>query len=94
MHPALIKAFDAKRAAKIAKEKAEAAVAEVETAIELGEIQLVDGKFTEGRFQMQRLERTTYKYSPAVDAMREQEIMEGVATSRKTASLRFVEKDE
>ena len=94
MHPALIKAFDAKRAVKEAKEAADAAVAEVEAAIELGEIKLIDGKFSEGRFQMQRLERTTYKYSPAVEAMREQEIMEGVATSRKTASLRFLEKDE
>ena len=93
MHPALIKAFEAKRATKAAKAAEDAAVQEVLDAISIGEIELTDNRFAEGRYLLQRVERQTFKYSAAVDALKEQEIFEGVATGNKTASLRFIEKD-
>ena len=93
MHPALIKAFDAKRAVKAAKAVETAAVEEVANAIALGEIELTDDKFVEGRFSLQRLERRTFKYSTAVNELQEQEIFEGIAQEKKTVTLRFLEKD-
>jgi len=93
MHPALIKAFEAKRATKAAKAAEDAAVQEVEDAIALGEIKLTEGRFIEGRFQLQQLERRTFKYSAAVDPLKDQEVFEGVATEKRTVGLRFLEKD-
>jgi len=68
---------------------------QVQTAIELGELESLNdnGKFQYENLQIQVVERKTWKYSPAVDALREQEQFNGNATQTASTSYRFVVKD-
>ena len=77
----------------------EAIVAElrkrIQTAIELGELESLDdgGRFQYENLQIQVVERKTWKYSSAVDALKEREQFNGNATQTTNASYRFVIKD-
>ena len=93
MHPALSTRIDLIKRKKALLAEFEANTADVEAAIALGEIKFQGNSYKEDGLHVQRVDRTTYKYSPAVEAMREQEIMEGVAQPTKTSALRFVYKD-
>ena len=68
---------------------------QVQNAIELGELESLNdnGKFQYDNLQIQVVERKTWKYSPAVDALREQEQFNGNATQSTSTSYRFVVKD-
>ena len=68
---------------------------QIQTAIELGELDSLDdaGRYQYENLQIQVVERKTWKYSPAVDALREQEQFNGNATQTTNASYRFVIKD-
>ena len=94
MHPALLTRIDLIKRKKAMQAEFDANTADIEAAIALGEIKFHGNSYKENGLHLQRVERTTYKYSPAIDAMREQEIMEGIAQSSKTTSLRFVYKDD
>ena len=77
----------------------EAIVAElrkkIQVAIELGELDSLDdaGRFQYGNLQIQVVERKTWKYSAAVEALKEKEQFNGNATQSTNASYRFVVKD-
>ena len=61
----------------------------IENAVALGEIVLVDGKHEAAGVKMTSVTRTTYRYSPAVAALQEQEKFQGTADARTTTSYRF-----
>jgi lipopolysaccharide biosynthesis regulator YciM len=94
MHPALIQRIDLIKRKKLLQTELDANLAAVQAAIDAGEIKLENDRYQEGGLYINVVERTNYKFSPAVDALREQEIFEQIATAQKTASLRFVYKDE
>ena len=82
----------------IRKEKAlaeEKALAKelIQNAIELGEIKLVGNKVVAGPLTVSIFERTSWKYTAAVDALKEQEQFEGTAAQTKTHSYRYVLRD-
>ena len=68
---------------------------QIQTAIELGELESLDdgGRFQYENLQIQVVERKTWKYSSAVDALKEREQFNGNATQTTNASYRFVIKD-
>ena len=68
---------------------------QIQTAIELGELESLvdDGRYVYDNLQIQVVERKTWKYSSAVDALREQEQFNGTATQTTNASYRFVVKE-
>ena len=77
----------------------EAIVAElrkrIQTAIELGELDSFDdaGRYQYQNLQIQRVERKTWKYSSAVETLKEREQFNGHATQTTSASYRFLIKD-
>ena len=93
MHPALLTRIDLIKRKKALQIELDANLAAVQEAIDRGEIKLENDRYSEGGLSINVVERTNYKFSPAVDALREQEIFEQIATAQKTASLRFVYKD-
>ena len=68
---------------------------QIQTAIELGELESLDdgGRFQYENLQIQVVERKTWKYSPAVDQLKEREQFNGNATQTTNASYRFLIKD-
>ena len=68
---------------------------QIQTAIELGELDSFDdaGRYQYENLQIQIVERKTWKYSPAVDALREQEQFNGNATQSTNSSYRFLIKE-
>jgi hypothetical protein len=68
---------------------------QIQTAIELGELESFsdNGRFQYENLQIQVVERKTWKYSPAVDALREQEQFNGNATQSTNSSYRFLLKE-
>ena len=67
----------------------------IQTAIELGELDSLGdaGRYVYENLQIQVVERKTWKYSPAVEALKEKEQFNGNATQSTNASYRFVVKD-
>ena len=68
---------------------------QIQVAIELGELESLDdaGRYVYENLQIQVVERKTWKYSPAVEALKEKEQFNGNATQSTNASYRFVVKD-
>jgi hypothetical protein len=68
---------------------------QIQTAIELGELKSLDdaGRYVYENLQIQVVERKTWRYSPAVDQLKEKEQFNGNATQSTNASYRFVVKD-
>jgi hypothetical protein len=68
---------------------------QIQTAIELGELKSLDdaGRYVYENLQIQVVERKTWKYSAAVEALKEKEQFNGNATQSTNASYRFVVKD-
>jgi hypothetical protein len=68
---------------------------QIQTAIELGELESLDdaGRYVYDNLQIQVVERKTWKYSSAVDALKEKEQFNGNATQTSNTSYRFVIKD-
>lgn len=67
----------------------------IQTAIEQGELDSLDdaGRYVYENLQIQVVERKTWKYSAAVEALKEKEQFNGNATQSTNASYRFVVKD-
>ena len=67
----------------------------IQAAIEQGELDSLDdaGRYVYENLQIQVVERKTWKYSPAVEALKEKEQFNGNATQSTNASYRFVVKD-
>ena len=68
---------------------------QIQIAIELGELESLDdqGRYVYDNLQIQVVERKSWKYSPAVDQLKEKEQFNGNATQTTNASYRFVLKD-
>ena len=68
---------------------------QIQIAIELGELESLDdqGRYVYDNLQIQVVERKTWKYSSAVDQLKEKEQFNGNATQTTNASYRFVVKD-
>jgi len=68
---------------------------QIQVAIELGELESLDdqGRYVYDNLQIQKVERKTWKYSSAVDALKEKEQFNGNATQTSNTSYRFVIKD-
>ena len=68
---------------------------QIQTAIEMGELDSLDdqGRYVYDNLQIQVVERKSWKYSPAVDQLKEKEQFNGNATQSTSASYRFVVKD-
>ena len=68
---------------------------QIQIAIELGELESLDdqGRYVYDNLQIQVVERKTWKYSSAVDQLKEKEQFNGNATQTTNASYRFVLKD-
>ena len=68
---------------------------QIQIAIELGELESLDdqGRYVYDNLQIQVVERKTWKYSSAVDQLKEKEQFNGNATQSTSASYRFVIKD-
>ena len=68
---------------------------QIQIAIELGELESLDdqGRYVYDNLQIQVVERKSWKYSPAVDQLKEKEQFNGNATQSTSASYRFVVKD-
>ena len=68
---------------------------QIQIAIELGELESLDdqGRYVYDNLQIQVVERKSWKYSPAVDQLKEKEQFNGNATQNTSASYRFVVKD-
>ena len=64
---------------------------QIQTAIELGELESLNdqGKYAYDNLQIQVVERKSWKYSPAVEALKEREQFNGDATQTTNASYRF-----
>ena len=77
----------------------EAIVAElrkqIQTAIELGELESLDdaGRYQYKNLTIQNVPRKSWKYSAAVDQLKEKEQFNGDATQTVNASYRFIIKD-
>lgn len=94
MHPAIqkkIEAIQLKRQASAIDAEANDAI---QTAIDLGEITLTDGKLVDGPFTIQTVTRKTWEYTDAVKALQEQEVFEGVATLKQSTSFRYTLKND
>ena len=67
---------------------------QIQTAIELGELESLNdqGKYAYDNLQIQVVERKSWKYSPAVEALKEREQFNGDATQTTNASYRFLVK--
>ena len=65
---------------------------QIQTAIELGELESFDdgGRFQYENLQIQVVERKTWKYSSAVDTLKEREQFNGNATQTSSSSYRFL----
>lgn len=68
---------------------------QIQTAIELDELSSLEdqGKFVYDNLQIQVVERKSWKYTKAVDELKEREQFEGIATPTTNASYRFVIKE-
>ena len=68
---------------------------QIQTAIELGELESLDdgGRFQYENLQIQVVERKTWKYSSAVETLKEKEQFNGNATQTTNASYRFLVKE-
>ena len=68
---------------------------QIQTAIELGELESLDdaGRYQYQNLQIQVVERKTWKYSSAVDTLKEREQFNGNATQTTNSSYRFLIKD-
>ena len=68
---------------------------QIQTAIEMGELESLDdqGRYVYDNLQIQVVERKSWKYSPAVEALKEKEQFNGNATQATSASYRFVVKE-
>ena len=68
---------------------------QIQTAIELGELESLDdgGRFQYENLQIQVVERKTWKYSSAVETLKEREQFNGNATQTTNASYRFLVKE-
>ena len=68
---------------------------QIQIAIELGELESLDdqGRYVYDNLQIQVVERKTWKYTSAVDQLKEKEQFNGNATQTTNASYRFVLKD-
>ena len=77
----------------------EAIVAElrkqIQTAIELGELDSLDdaGRYQYKNLTIQNVPRKSWKYSSAVETLKEREQFNGNATQTTNASYRFIVKD-
>ena len=69
---------------------------QIQTAIELGELDSLNdqGTYVYQNLKVAVVERKTWKYSSAVDALREQEQFNGTATQTTNASYRFTVKSD
>ena len=67
----------------------------IQAAIEEGELESLDdaGRYVYENLQIQVVERKTWRYSPAVDQLKEKEQFNGNATQTSNSSYRFVVKD-
>ena len=67
----------------------------IQAAIEEGELESLDdaGRYVYENLQIQVVERKTWKYSSAVDQLKEKEQFNGNATQTSNSSYRFVVKD-
>ena len=65
---------------------------QIQIAIELGELESLDdqGRYVYDNLQIQVVERKSWKYSPAVDQLREREQFDGTAKQQINSSYRFV----
>ena len=65
---------------------------QIQIAIELGELESLDdqGRYVYDNLQIQVVERKTWKYSSAVDQLREREQFDGTAKQQINSSYRFV----
>ena len=68
---------------------------QIQTAIALGELEALDdaGRFNYQNLQIQVVERKTWKYSSAVETLKEREQFNGHATQSTSSSYRFILKD-
>ena len=68
---------------------------QIQTAIELGELESLDdaGRYQYQNLQIQVVERKTWKYSSAVDTLKEREQFNGNATQTTNSAYRFLIKD-
>jgi hypothetical protein len=68
---------------------------QIQTAIELGELESLDdgGRFQYENLQIQVVERKTWKYSSAVETLKEREQFNGNATQTTNSSYRFLVKE-
>ena len=68
---------------------------QIQTAIELGELDSLDdaGRYQYQNLTIQNVPRKTWKYSEAVDQLKEKEQFNGDATQTINASYRFIVKD-
>ena len=94
MHPALREKIALIKEKKILESKIQANEFAIAAAISIGEIELDDGKHTAGPLTMSEVKRTSYRYSPAVAALQEREVFEGVATLKQSTFFRYTLKDE
>ena len=99
VNPSTIQLLDVFLAKQAQLKNLELIVAElrkkIQTAIEMGELESLDdaGRYVYENLQIQVVERKTWKYSPAVDQLKEKEQFNGNATQTTNASYRFVVKD-
>ena len=65
---------------------------QIQVAIEMGELSSLDdaGRYVYENLQIQVVERKSWKYSPAVDQLREREQFDGTAKQQINSSYRFV----
>ena len=68
---------------------------EIQTAIEVGELDSLDdaGRYQYENLTIQNVPRKTWKYSAAVDQLKEKEQFNGDATQTTTAAYRFIVKE-
>ena len=68
---------------------------QIQTAIELGELDSLDdaGRYQYQNLTIQNVPRKSWKYSAAVDQLKEKEQFSGDATQTISASYRFIVKD-
>lgn len=67
----------------------------IEISIGLGELEslAVDGTYVYNNLRIQPVSRKVWEYSPAVDALKEQEQFNGTALQKTNVSHRFIIKD-
>lgn len=89
MHPALREKIELIKEKQILESKIQANDFAIQAAVALGEINLVDGKHSAGPLTMTEVRRTSYRYSPAVAALQEQEKFQGIADERISTHFRY-----